>query len=642
MTVFDDVKSILNEDIFFKIQSTRILVVGAGGIGCELVKDLILCGFCNITIVDMDGIDVSNLNRQFFFRKRHVGMYKSEVVASEARRLLNKCYENNRPASKITGIVGNILDFNTEFFVQFEVVLNALDNVLARTHVNKMCLASNIELIDSGSAGYNGQVHPIIPRITRCYECFPPPTQKTYPVCTIRSIPDKPQHSIAWSKYLFELIFGVRQKENEDSENILSDISTKVQINLDRLRKLEKKEFNSFIEKYIIEIFDFLFNHEISNLLKNKEMYLNNNRQIPIPIAWRDVLEKKYKNQMTAQKGNLDDSEKITSTLEENAQLFFNSIKNIFTYRLNEIGTPSFSFDKDDKESMDFVSAASNLRSYNFHIPLKSRWECQSIAGSIIPAIASTNAIVSGVQVIQLLLLIKSKISNLEHSINLGCGNSTRREVDSNKFVWIRSTPMGRFLICPENLEKPNPNCLICSQTLLNIKLSNLDNWTLAEFVQEIICKNFRLSEPSIEFNGKCIWDPDLLQEEKFNISSKKSLLYWKFTDGCLISITDFSNSPFQCDAIISVCSQDTIHSDGNRQVNEKNGEIFTIKIESHGEICEDYSNNSNETENSKEKVFFESYAARPTGIKRKEQNSSQQENEDVKKRRESKGNQHV
>ena len=65
------------------LSATRVLMVGAGGIGCELVKNLVLSGFKDITMIDLDTIDYSNLNRQFLFRAHHVQRSKA-LVAREA------------------------------------------------------------------------------------------------------------------------------------------------------------------------------------------------------------------------------------------------------------------------------------------------------------------------------------------------------------------------------------------------------------------------------------------------------------------------------------------------------------------------------------------------------------------------------
>lgn len=73
-------KLILGESLYEELEQVSVLIVGVGGIGCELLKILPKFNFRSIHIIDLDTIEVSNLNRQFLFRKVHRGLYKANVA----------------------------------------------------------------------------------------------------------------------------------------------------------------------------------------------------------------------------------------------------------------------------------------------------------------------------------------------------------------------------------------------------------------------------------------------------------------------------------------------------------------------------------------------------------------------------------
>ncbi|WFD01913.1 E1 ubiquitin-activating enzyme [Malassezia obtusa] len=210
----------------------RVLVIGAGGLGCEILANLALMGFRHLDVIDMDTIDVSNLNRQFLFREADIGQPKATTAA--------KFVERRVPGVKITPYVGKIQDKDADYYMQFHLIICGLDSVEARRWINAMLVnmvdEANPEslkpLIDGGTEGLKGQARVILPTITSCYECSLDmlPKRTTFPICTIANTPRLPEHCIEWASVLeWPRVHGDKKLDTDSPDDIQWVLDTALQ-----------------------------------------------------------------------------------------------------------------------------------------------------------------------------------------------------------------------------------------------------------------------------------------------------------------------------------------------------------------------------------------------------------------------------
>lgn len=494
-------------------QTSKVLLVGAGGIGCELLKDLIMMNIGEIHVLDLDTIDLSNLNRQFLFRHKDIKHSKSNTAI--------KAVEHFNHKSKLYSYHGSIMDksmFPLSFFEQFNLIYNALDNLEARFYVNRICLYLRIPLYESGTTGLKGQVQPIYPYLTECFECIPKETPKTFPVCTIRSTPSKPVHCITWAKdFLFSQLFCESSPDDVSANS--SEATTEKEIQAQNTEVNELLDLKNLIQnsktdeyQYIYDIFRKVFVVDIQRLLNIDELWKT--REKPTPLTddiYKEVLLSETK---PAKKYAIKDPNSID----------INFIAKIFQCSLLRLADrfrngEKLEFDKDDIDTLRFVMATANLRSKIFNIPLKSEFDIKQIAGNIIPAVATTNAIMAGFSALS--------------SINYYTETTNELRVSKSKMIFDSSSL--DKVVNSSKLIKPNPHCSACSVVKGIVKLDL--SITKISDLRDMILQKFNYDD-DIEIltldDSKLIYDYDL--EDNLN---KLVSNFIKDEDVLLISDSD-------------------------------------------------------------------------------------------------------
>lgn len=377
-----------------KIKHSNVLVIGAGGIGTELIKILTSSGFENITIVDYDEIERSNLSRQFYFREKDVGGPKVDAIKSKLKEI--------KPHVQITAEKGSITNkpFATPYyFRKFDIIYNAVDDLEARKVVMQLGLQSGRPVIDAGTGSRSGWVHPLLRNFRPCKYCHHVPEKKEdIPTCTLRANPTKTFHCVLWAKNLWENLFSVTMaSKGDDWGNDFKRMFYQPETCEEDLKNLLVSKFQEFFYKTPLDL-----------------KALNQNLKIR-PMAFEEALRIDIRFALEERKEGTTTSEDEYLTIKEHAELFISSALKLRKIRMSRDKPLIYSVD--DADIVDFIFAATNLRVFNFNPePTKQcslvpiiRSKVKEQTKTIQPIIASTNAVIGALEVDQGLKLLTGR-----------------------------------------------------------------------------------------------------------------------------------------------------------------------------------------------------------------------------------------
>ncbi|GAA5974375.1 hypothetical protein JCM11641_005243 [Rhodosporidiobolus odoratus] len=455
-----------------KLSNQRQFLVGAGAIGCEMLKNWAMMGLATgpegkVEITDLDTIEKSNLNRQFLFRPKDVGSFKSEA-ARRAAVEMNEGLDGKVEVFKLAVGPDTESTFTDAFFDKLSGVTNALDNVAARQYMDQRCVYYEKPLLESGTLGTKANVQVVLPHVTESYSSSQDPPEKSHPSCTIKNFPNMIEHTIAWAKERFEEYF---EKPAEVVNSYLSQPNF-----IEAAKQSGETAQLTKIKSYLVEnkplgfdecivwareVFESEYGNEIKQLLyslpkdlltKEGTPFWSGPKRAPDPLVFdynnpthmsfiiaaanlhaynyglkgsrseshiKTILDTVQLPDFVPKSGvqvQVKDDEPVANDKdakrkdgEEDLTSLASSLPQPSTLAGYRMVPAVFEKDDDTNHHIDFITAASNLRASNYGIVTADKHRTKGIAGKIIPALATTTAVAAGLVNIEMYKLLAGK-----------------------------------------------------------------------------------------------------------------------------------------------------------------------------------------------------------------------------------------
>ncbi|XP_069792676.1 ubiquitin-like modifier-activating enzyme 1 isoform X2 [Narcine bancroftii] len=458
---------IFGKDFQEKLKAQKYFLVGAGAIGCELLKNFAMVGLGageggSITVTDMDMIEQSNLNRQFLFRHNDIGKMKSEIAAAVVKKMnpsMNIVAHQNRVGEETENI------YDEDFFKTLTGLANALDNVETRKYMDSQCVFYQKPLLESGTLGTKANVQVIIPHVTESYGSVEGSMEKSIPICTLKNFPHAIEHTLQWARDQFEGLFKLRAEnvnkyleepsfmeqtmtlQEGQAVEILEGVYKSLVADKPKswadciawARRHWQTQYNNIIQQL-------LHNFPPEQVTSSGALFWSGPKRCPHPLefdssnlvhmdyilAAANLFAENYsitgskdraaiqqillsvaippftpKYGVTIHTSDQEMAEAEVSVANNDVEDLKNQLSSREAFSGCEMHPIDFEKDDDTNFHMDFIVAASNLRAENYGIPPANRHKSKLIAGRIIPAIATTTAAVVGLVCLELYKVVQ-------------------------------------------------------------------------------------------------------------------------------------------------------------------------------------------------------------------------------------------